>query len=89
MDEDCLKLTTYFGERDRTQDGLLADELLDIYGATVFRPASCCAASRASAGSITPYRSFALTFGGPPAWWSVAVDRRERIESNARADPAD
>ena len=31
--EDCLKLTTYFGERDRTPNGLLADELLDIYGA--------------------------------------------------------
>jgi hypothetical protein len=26
-----LTLTTYFGERDRTPDGLLADELLDLY----------------------------------------------------------
>ena len=34
MNEDCLKLTTYFGERDRTETGrLLADELMDIYGA--------------------------------------------------------
>lgn len=32
MNEDCLKLTTYFGERDRTPDGLLSDELLAIYG---------------------------------------------------------
>ena len=32
MNEDCLKLTTYFGERDRTEDGLLADELMNIYG---------------------------------------------------------
>jgi len=33
MNDDCLKLTTYFGERDRTEDGrLLADELMDIYG---------------------------------------------------------
>jgi PII-like signaling protein len=30
MNEDCLKLTTYFGERDRTEDGLLADELMSI-----------------------------------------------------------
>jgi PII-like signaling protein len=30
--EQCLKLTTYFGERDRTDDGLLGDELMDIYG---------------------------------------------------------
>jgi hypothetical protein len=33
MNEDCLKLTTYFGERDRTDRQLLADELLDLYGA--------------------------------------------------------
>jgi PII-like signaling protein len=32
MNEDSLKLTTYFGERDRTEHGLLADELLDLYG---------------------------------------------------------
>jgi Uncharacterized ACR, COG1993 len=32
VNHDCLKLTTYFGERDRTEDGLLADRLLDIYG---------------------------------------------------------
>lgn len=32
MNEDCLKLTTYFGERHRTDDGLVADELLDLYG---------------------------------------------------------
>lgn len=32
MNEHCLKLTTYFGERDRTPDGLLADELLAVYG---------------------------------------------------------
>ena len=32
MNEDCLKLTTYFGERDRTAHHLLADELLELYG---------------------------------------------------------
>jgi PII-like signaling protein len=32
MSEDCLKLTTYFGERDRAEHGLLADALLDVYG---------------------------------------------------------
>ena len=30
---ECLKLTAYFGERDRTERGLLADELLDLYEA--------------------------------------------------------
>jgi PII-like signaling protein len=32
VNEDCLKLTTYFGERDRAGRRLLADELLDVYG---------------------------------------------------------
>jgi PII-like signaling protein len=32
VNEDCLKLTTYFGERHRTVHGLVADELLDLYG---------------------------------------------------------
>ena len=33
MSADRLTLTTYFGERDRTPDRLLADELLDVFGA--------------------------------------------------------
>lgn len=33
MNNDCLKLTTYFGERDRTDNQLLADELVDLFGA--------------------------------------------------------
>jgi PII-like signaling protein len=31
MSEPCVKLSTYFGERDRVAGRLLADELLDIY----------------------------------------------------------
>jgi PII-like signaling protein len=32
VNDDCLKLTTYFGERDRINGQLLADRLLDLYG---------------------------------------------------------
>jgi hypothetical protein len=33
MNEDCLKLTSYFGERQRTAgSGFAADALLDLYG---------------------------------------------------------
>jgi len=32
MDADALKLTTYFGERQRTGDAFVADALLDLYG---------------------------------------------------------
>ncbi len=31
MNRDCLKLTAYFGERDRANGGFLADALLDIF----------------------------------------------------------
>jgi len=31
VNEDCLKLTTYFGERDRADGGFLADAFTDIY----------------------------------------------------------
>ncbi len=31
MNDDCLKLTTYFGERDRANGGFLADAFTDIY----------------------------------------------------------
>ena len=31
MNPDCLKLTTYFGERDRAGGGFLADAFTDIY----------------------------------------------------------
>lgn len=31
VNEDCVKLTTYFGERDRVGPGFLADAFIDIY----------------------------------------------------------
>jgi PII-like signaling protein len=31
VNEECVKLTTYFGERQRVDDGFLADRLMDIY----------------------------------------------------------
>lgn len=32
MNDDCLKLSCYFGERHRTRDGFVADQLLGLYG---------------------------------------------------------
>ncbi|MGH3669593.1 MAG: DUF190 domain-containing protein, partial [Pseudonocardiaceae bacterium] len=32
MIEDCLKLTSYFGERSRTGRAFLADSQLDLFG---------------------------------------------------------
>ena len=50
---DALKLTTYFGERDRAGERFLADALADLYARHACAPASSCAASRASASSTT------------------------------------
>jgi PII-like signaling protein len=32
MNDDCLKLTTYFGDRQRTDGRFLGDAILDLYG---------------------------------------------------------
>ncbi len=81
MNEDCLTLTTYFGERDRTPDGLLADELLELYDER------CVAASVLLRGAegfgrlhhLRTDRLLSLSEDLPVV--SIAVDRRERIEA--------
>lgn len=81
MNDDCLKLTTYFGERDRTEDGLLADELLDIYGghrlqaSVLFRGAE----GFGRLHHLHTDRQLSLSEDLPVV--TVAVDTRERIES--------
>ena len=48
MNDDFLKLTTYFGERDRSGGRFLADELIDLYERSRSRRASCCAEPKGS-----------------------------------------
>jgi PII-like signaling protein len=81
VNEDCLKLTTYFGERDRTADGLLGEALLDIYGAHGVQTSVLL---RGAEGFGRPHhlhtdRLLSLSEDLPVV--SVAVDRRELIES--------
>jgi PII-like signaling protein len=85
MNEDCLKLTTYFGERDRTADGLLADELLDIYGEHRLQ-ASILLRGAEGFGRLHHMRSDRLlTLSEDLPVVSIAVDKRERIESTLEA----
>ena len=52
MNDDCLKLTTYFGERHRTEKQFVADALLDLYGRNEVEVSVMLrAAPRASASS--------------------------------------
>jgi PII-like signaling protein len=79
--EDCLKLTTYFGERDRTPNGLLADELADIYGAHELQ-ASVLLRGAEGFGRLQHARTDRLlTLSEDLPVVSIAVDGRERIES--------
>lgn len=81
MNEDCLKLTVYFGERDRTARGLLADELLELFGE---RRVEASVLLRGAEGfgrrqHVRTDRLLSLSEDLPAV--AVAVDRRAHVES--------
>jgi PII-like signaling protein len=81
VNDDCLKLTTYFGERERTPRGLLADELLALYSD---RGVQASVLLRGAEGFGAHHRRRTdrlLTLSEDLPVVSVAVDRRERIEA--------
>lgn len=80
MSADCLKLTTYFGERDRCDGRFLADALLDLYGR---REVRSCVLLRGAEGfglehHLQTSRLLSLSEDLPVV--SVAIDTRRRIE---------
>jgi PII-like signaling protein len=81
MNEDCLKLTTYFGERDRLNGKLLADALLELYDE---RQIESSILLRGAEGfglkhDLRTDRLLSLSEDLPVV--SIAVDRRERIDA--------
>jgi PII-like signaling protein len=81
VNEDCLKLTTYFGERDRTQDGLLADDLLDIYGGHRLQASVLLRGAEGFGQLHHLHTDRLLSLSEDLPVVSIAVDKRERIES--------
>jgi PII-like signaling protein len=80
VNDDCLKLTTYFGERDRSARGLVADELLDIYGRHEV-PGSILLRGVEGFGARHRLRTDRLlTLSEDLPMVSIAVDSRSRIE---------
>jgi PII-like signaling protein len=81
VNEDCLKLTAYFGERDRADGGFLADALSAIYArhrltvSLILRGAEGFGAKHA----LRTDRLLTLSEDLPLV--SVAVDARPRIEA--------
>jgi PII-like signaling protein len=80
VNEDCLKLTTYLGERDRSDGRFLADELVDLYARQEVRTSILL---RGAEGFGLKHRLRSdrlLTLSEDLPIVSVAVDARERIE---------
>ena len=81
MNEDCLKLTTYFGERDRTGNGLLADELMDIYGGHHLAASVLLRGAEGFGRLHHLHTDRLLSTSEDLPMVSIAVDERSRIES--------
>ena len=79
--EDCLKLTTYFGERDRTRDALVGDALLDAYGEQGLQASILLRGAEGFGRLHHLHTDRLLSLSEDLPVVSVAVDRRERIES--------
>ena len=84
MNEDCLKLTTYFGERDHANGGFLADALTEIYARHELQT-SLVMRGVAGFGAQQHFRTDRqLTLSEDLPMVSVAVDARRRIEAAVR-----
>jgi PII-like signaling protein len=82
--DDALKLTIYFGERDRTETGFVADALTDVYERLELQT-SVLLRGIAGYGAKQHLRTDRrLTLSEDLPVVSVAVDRRDRIEEALR-----
>jgi PII-like signaling protein len=81
MDADAVKLTTYFGERQRTGDAFLADALLGLYGRHEVRTSILLRGAEGFGLHHHLRTDRLLTLSEDLPVVAVAVDRRERIEA--------
>jgi PII-like signaling protein len=80
VNEDCLKLTTYFGERDRVRDRFLADALIDIYERNAIQTSVLLRGIEGFGAKHRLQTARLLTLSEDLPIVSVAVDTRERIQ---------
>jgi PII-like signaling protein len=83
MNADCLKLTTYTGERDRARGGFLADVLLDLYEHHGFQASVMLRGTEGFGIGHHLHTQRLLTLSEDLPLVTVAVDARERIEAVA------
>jgi PII-like signaling protein len=79
VNEDCLKLTTYFGERDRCNGQFLADALLDVYERHEFQTSVLLRGTEGFGVKHHLQTQRLLTLSEDLPLVTVAVDTRERI----------
>jgi PII-like signaling protein len=80
VSEDALKLTTYFGERNRVGRRLLADELLDLYARHEIRTSILLRGAQGFGAKHHRRNDRLLTLSEDLPLVLVAVDARERVE---------
>jgi PII-like signaling protein len=85
LSQEGLKLTTYFGERSRVKDVLLADELLDIHARHEIRSSILLRGVQGFGAKQRLRSDRLLTLSEDLPLVCVAVDGREQIEQ-LRAD---
>jgi PII-like signaling protein len=81
VNQDCLKLTTYCAERDRTADRFIADALLDLYAAHGFQTSILMRGVEGFGKRDRLQTQRLLTLSEDLPVVTVAVDTRERIQS--------
>jgi PII-like signaling protein len=84
VNEDCLKLTTYFGERDRVGRGFLADALIDIYARHELETSLVMRGVEGFGLKHHLHTDRLLTLSEDLPLVAVAVDTRPRIEAALR-----
>lgn len=80
MNEDCLKLTIYYGERDRAHGGFLADALTDIFARHELQTSLVMRGVEGFGVKHHLQTDRQLTLSEDLPLVSVAVDTRARIE---------
>jgi PII-like signaling protein len=80
MNDDSLKLTTYFAERDRVDDGFLADALIDLYARHELQTSVLLRGVAGFGERHHVHTDRLLTLSEDLPAVAVAVDTRSRIE---------
>jgi PII-like signaling protein len=84
VNDDCLKLTTYFGERDRAHGGFLADAFVDVYARHELQSSLIMRGIEGFGAKHQLRTDRLLTLSEDLPLVAVAVDTRERIQAALR-----